>query len=794
MDANPINPPMLPPNSPPVINIDEPPQTHSHSQPQPLPQQPSTPRTPIQPATPIISTPQPPEPSPIPDPNNTLASQAAVTDRIVLDYLRKRGYHKAEQALLQHDLGSAGMNRAMIERVDLSIADAVVDDDLRNVIMVDKPAELAHNDARRYEESYGEFRNWVDGSLDIYKAELHGVLYPLLVHSFLEIVRRERWKEARTFLDKYGAEFSEESTETGFRGRKEEIASLRGIASVQHLEENETARLFLQNRYELHLSTYAFELIVMFLTEDPRRHVLLQILNRRCAIRKANVEGTGGVSQAEINREREGFVGVTEKKGLLKQDILWGRLRPEHYIIPDEVDANAKAKASKAKPGEKAKLGEKAKDGGKKEGENEEEPTTSSDGTITESKIPLKRYRVGSSVLETTAERKSRAKVLMEDGEKVRSKVSILCYTFTNTKGDGLNCSAVSEDGSMVVAGFGDSTVRVWDAKASGTAGSGEGGFGGRAGRLVGHGGPVYSVEWSKCGKFVLSGGEDGTARLWHVGLKTDVVAYRGHNYPIWSVGWGPLGHYFATGSHDRTARVWCTDRIYPVRVLAGHLADVDVIRWHPNSNYLATGSSDRTARMWDVREGKCVRVFGGQMGTVHALAFSADGKTLACGGDGGCIEIWDIVMGSRVKRLVGHESTIWALEYSREGSVLASGGGDCTVCVWDAKEWCESIVEEENSLLMNGMVAHEGENGEANGIVDEEKGKDKAKDKEREVEEEKDKDRERTKETEAAGLKRKQSQADGSLIGKYETKETPIHTLKFTRRNVLIAAGSYGL
>lgn len=678
----------------------------------------------------------------------------------------------------------------MVERVDLSIADAVVDDDLRNVMMVDKPAELAHNDARRYEESYGEFRNWVDGSLDIYKAELHGVLYPLLVHSFLEIVRRERWKEARTFLDKYGAEFSDGSAEVGSRGRKEEVGSLRGIASVQHLEENDTACLFLQNRYELHLSTYAFELVVMFLTEDPRRHVLLQILNRRCAIRKANVEGTGTGSQAESNREKEGFVGVAEKKGLLKQDILWGRLRPDHYMIPDEADPHAKAKGSKVKPGEKGKPGEKPRDGAKKDAEDDEEPMTNADGTITESKIPLKRYRVGSSVLETAAERKTRAKVLVEEGEKVTSGVSILCYTFTNTKGGGLNCSAVSEDGSMVVAGFGDSSVRVWDAKASGTVGSGEGGFGGRAGRLVGHGGPVYSVEWSKCGKFVLSGGEDGTARLWHVGLKTDVVAYRGHNYPVWSVGWGPLGHYFATGSHDRTARVWCTDRIYPVRVLAGHLADVDVVRWHPNSNYVATGSSDRTARLWDVREGKCVRVFGGQTGTIQSLAFSADGRTLACGGDGGCVEVWDLVMGSRVKKLVGHESTVWALEYSREGSVLASGGGDSAVCVWDAREWCESVAEEESDLLTNGILAHDKENGEANGVVEE----DKDRDREGDDEKDKDKDKQPEKENEAARLKRKRAAGNGGLIGKYETKETPIHTLKFTRRNVLIAAGSYGL
>ncbi|CDF37632.1 unnamed protein product [Chondrus crispus] len=595
--------------------------------------------------------------------------QHRVADKIVLDYLKKRGHSKAVEALLKHDLGGMGINAALAQRKEWAVEEAVVDDDLKNLLMMlSRPSELADNDARRFAESYCELRDWVDNSLDIYKAELHSVLYPMLVHCFLEIVRREHWKEAHAFLKRCSAEFSEGGGPDGASGRREEIIALSGISSTQHLEENATAKLFLHHRYEIHLSSYAYELVISFLADDPRRSVLLRILNTRCKIAE------------------------NAPAGLLEKEVLWGRLRPEHYMIADEVETAAKGKGKGKAGAEKGKAGGENKTKGetsKKDagGDDEERPRTREDGTISESRIPLKKYRQGAAGLETAGDRKNRAKLeqLAWDTESAKSELAILCYTFTNTKEDELNCSGISEDGSQVVAGFGDSTVRMWDAKGTGTAESGAGGLGGRAARLVGHSGAVYSVDWSKCGRFILSGSGDGTVRLWSAGLKSNVVAYRGHNYPVWSVEFSGVDHYFASGGYDRTARAWCTERISPVRIFAGHLADVDAVRWHPNCNYVGTGSSDRTARLWDMRDGRCARVFGPQGGTVHALAFSPDGKTVACGGDGRAVEVWDVGMGTRVTRLRGHAGRVLSMDYSREGAVLASGGADEAVCVWNA-------------------------------------------------------------------------------------------------------------
>lgn len=817
---------------------------------------------------------------------NASTGMSNSASRIVLEYLRSRGYRRAEAALLEeHRTLSQGvlstptsepipnaepsmqskiLTDSAVLDTDLALEDADVEDDLRNVIMIlrSSPHSVAENNVRRYEESYCELRDWIDGSLDLYKAELHSVLYPVLVHCFLEIIRRERPSEAQAFLANCSEEFSADAAPTDSPGRTEEIMSLAGISSKQHLEENKTALLFLENRYELHLTSYAFELLISFLADDPRRAVLLRILNQRCRIRldaqadNAVRSGLPGPARDEV--ESGGFISDADKTACIeKHSILWGRLTPSLYTIADDdsqvADSQADGLSSNTdevgsatgrrdtgvtksrsapdssaldgrKQGEKGDTSTKASTAktssaaGKKADEDDkeadgagEQPHVRADGTISDSQIPLKIYRVGAQGLETEDDVKNRAalgiaKPSMEErgvpgdmsssdrqsgpvgppalGKDVAAVTlpSVLCYTFTNTRSDGLNCSAVSPDGSQIAAGFGDSSIRLWDAKGSGTVGSHTGGVGKQAVRLVGHSGAVYSVDWTNCARFVLSGSEDGTVRLWSSTAQADLVAYKGHNYPVWSVGFAPLGHYFASGSHDRSARIWVTDRVYPLRVLAGHLADVDVVRWHPNCNYVATGSSDRTARLWDLRDGSCVRVFGSHSGAVQTLAFAPDGRTLALAGEGKDIEVWDIVMGKRLTKFCGHTGTVWSMDFSREGAVLASGGADGTVRLWRAgnisRDSKPSVVDSVSSPVAKASSGAGASSSDAVGQT-----------------------------KQSVSYKRKillgkrgrggsggveMSDKAAALLVTLHTKKTPLHLVQFTRRNLLIAAGCY--
>jgi transcription initiation factor TFIID subunit 5 len=91
---------------------------------------------------------------------------------------------------------------------------------------------------------------------------------------------------------------------------------------------------------------------------------------------------------------------------------------------------------------------------------------------------------------------------------------------------------------------------------------------------------------------------------------------------------------------------------------------------------------------MWDLQSGHQVRLFSGHFGAVRAVAISPDGRMLATSGDDPFINIWDLGSGKKMHTLQGHTGRVHSLDFSMEGStgVLASGGDDDTVRIWDVQ------------------------------------------------------------------------------------------------------------
>ena len=78
--------------------------------------------------------------------------------------------------------------------------------------------------------------------------------------------------------------------------------------------------------------------------------------------------------------------------------------------------------------------------------------------------------------------------------------------------------------------------------------------------RFAGHPGGAFGVAFSPDGKYVLSGGVDGTARLWDVQTGKEVRRFTGHINRVVNVAFSPDGKYVLTASNDLTARLWLTD------------------------------------------------------------------------------------------------------------------------------------------------------------------------------------------------------------------------------------------
>lgn len=339
---------------------------------------------------------------------------------------------------------------------------------------------------------------------------------------------------------------------------------------------------------------------------------------------------------------------------------------------------------------------------------------------------------------------------------------SICLYTLLNGHHHhtgAVICASLSEDSSLMAVGLSDSTIKVWaltptklkkmrsdldqidrDAddvlyrmmdESSATD----------VRTLKGHSGPVYSVSFSPDRTLLLSCSEDSTIRLWSLQTWTNLCVYKGHCYPVWDVQFSPHGYYFASASLDRTARLWATDQHQPLRLFVGHLSDVDCVAIHPNSNYVASGSSDFSVRLWDVLDGSCLRSFRGHRGKLHAMIFSNDGRFLVTGGTDRGVFIWDLASGTLALKLLAHYDSVYSLCFSRDAAVLATGGADDVIHIWDLKKLLSELDLDDISSSRLPVI---------------------------------------------------KSQSDQSLLGSYRTKSTKILALHFSRKNLLLAAGTF--
>jgi WD40 repeat protein len=75
--------------------------------------------------------------------------------------------------------------------------------------------------------------------------------------------------------------------------------------------------------------------------------------------------------------------------------------------------------------------------------------------------------------------------------------------------------------------------------------------------RFTGHESTVWSVAVTPDGKFVVSGSDDKTVRLWDLATGKEVRRFTGHEAPVYRVAVTPDGQYVVSGSGDKTVRVW---------------------------------------------------------------------------------------------------------------------------------------------------------------------------------------------------------------------------------------------
>src|SRR5205814_2864515 len=83
-----------------------------------------------------------------------------------------------------------------------------------------------------------------------------------------------------------------------------------------------------------------------------------------------------------------------------------------------------------------------------------------------------------------------------------------------------------------------------------------------------------------------------------------DLVTLTGHTDRVTSAAFDPTGSRIVTGSEDGTAKVWDPATGAAVLTFKGHAGGVTAVAFSRDGSRLVTGSRDRTARVWDGEAG----------------------------------------------------------------------------------------------------------------------------------------------------------------------------------------------
>lgn len=265
----------------------------------------------------------------------------------------------------------------------------------------------------------------------------------------------------------------------------------------------------------------------------------------------------------------------------------------------------------------------------------------------------------------------------------------------------------------------------------------------------VGHTSEINAVEFSPDGRFILTGGDDDTIKLWEAQSSRLIRTFKDNdnvvfisflpggdsffsvndksNICIWKIKTGEKLHEFSLGDFSissvdtvtydgKRLRAIVGLRLYEADVMAGTIGTIierpksapvtgylgfgfgfrnavgkdgrlmlSSVRDTPNENLMK--SKHKTMMLWEISTGRILSTLSGHSDIIDTMALTDDHRYALSGSRDKTVRLWDLRRGQAAAVFTGHQHSIEAVALSPDQKYVLSGSRDQTMKLWDVRE-----------------------------------------------------------------------------------------------------------
>jgi WD40 repeat protein len=204
-------------------------------------------------------------------------------------------------------------------------------------------------------------------------------------------------------------------------------------------------------------------------------------------------------------------------------------------------------------------------------------------------------------------------------------------------------------------------------------------------------------VYWNRNGERVVSGGSDGTTRVWDVKSGKTILVIKTGLSRVHAVMYSPDTTVIATGGDSNKNEFISISDANTGKLVAnlqGHARSVLCLAWTANGRTLISGSFDSSVRTWNTTTWQQIAVFTGHTDWVYDIAISPSDCILASTSWDKTARLWNLENGQSIGSPLRHAVDANCVSFSVDGKLLAIGCED-----WKAYSWNISVIIREAGL-----------------------------------------------------------------------------------------------